>query len=662
MTKMTNVAGVTTRESGRAADMQMKSDYFNEQLGDGHIMMLSGTPVSNSMTELYIMTRYLRPDLLRQAGISRFDDWASVFGNVTTALEQTAYDTYKLKTRFSEFANLPELMAFYKEFADVRSAEKLDLPRPALKNGKNTIVNVPATPEQKAYVKELGERAEAINNGEVPPHIDNFLKITSEARLIGLGNQAVKSLYARNDRVLPPEFVDGEKNGKVDACVNAVYERWAQSAESKGVQLVFSDVAVNSDNGNFSAYEYIRAELIDKGIPPEEIIFAPKSDCKDREEIFKSINSGEYRVVIASTETLGTGANVQQKLVALHHLDVPWKPACLQQREGRILRQGNENPEVEILNYVTGSTLDSYLYSTVCNKARFIAQILDNESPARVCEDLDESVLTYAEIQAVAAGNPDIKKRIETANQLAELGMLKREWGNEKAKMRECLEVLPPRLERAKAMLVKIQTDKIAAAKVAAMEEIPLDNKRLHAEVNRAIANFKRGDTAEIAIGTVGGFAVSVKAEETGNTLSLENYNTEIVAKFTVKGEVDYVCEAGRGELDNNVVRLKNVFASIIPKREESAQAEITRLTENIEQAKLQVDVPFEYEDKLAELEQLLTEIDERLSGIRSQDDVIADDDDLDVGEPAKTKQTSQIKPEQGESEPPETPRKGRVA
>jgi SNF2 family DNA or RNA helicase len=291
--------------------MQMKCDYFNEHLGNGHILMATGTPVSNSMTELYVMTRYLRPDLLEQAGISRFDDWAAVFGNVTTQLEQTAYNSYKLKTRFSQFANLPELMAFYKEFADIKSAKKLDLPRPALKNGKNTIVKVEATPEQRAYVMELGERAEEINNGNVPPEEDNFLKITGEARLIGLGNQAVNALYARRGEELPPEFVDtGDKNGKVDVCVEKVYDIWKDTKENKGVQLVFSDVAVNSDNGNFSAYEYIRDELISKGIPENEIMFAPKSDNKNRANIFKKINAGDVRVVIASTETLGTGANI----------------------------------------------------------------------------------------------------------------------------------------------------------------------------------------------------------------------------------------------------------------------------------------------------------------------------------------------------------------
>jgi N12 class adenine-specific DNA methylase len=678
MTKMTNVAGVTTRESGRAADMQMKCDYFNEQLGDGHILLCTGTPVSNSITELFVMTRYLRPDLLRQAGIERFDDWAATFGNVTTQLEQTAYDTYKLKTRFSEFANLPELMAFYKEFADIKSAAKLDLPRPALKNGKNTIVNVPATPEQKAYVKELGERAEVINQGNVHPTEDNFLKITGEARLIGLGNQAVKAMYARSDRELPPEFVDGQKNGKVDACVEKVFERWEETADVKGVQLVFSDVAVNDDNNNFSAYKYIREELIAKGIPAEQIIFAPKSDEKNREEIFKKINSGEYRVVIASTETLGTGCNIQNKLVALHHLDVPWKPSALEQREGRILRQGNENPEVEIFNYVTTSTLDSYLYSTVTNKARFIAQILDNDSPARVCADVDETVLTYAEIQAVAAGKKEIRQRIETANEIAELNMLRREWGRERASMREQLEVLPTRLETAKGNLERIQADKVNAEKVAAMEELPFDNKRLYAEIKKAFINLKNGDSSPIVIGTIGGFTISVQALEIGKGCLLDKYQSGIDVKITIKGESTYSFEPGRSENDNNAVRLKNVFTSIIPKREENIANDVEQYTANIEQAKAQIDVPFEYEEKIIELEKLLAELDAKLSGAEQQQDVIADEDDLEKSEVIANGETKEQKAEREEiysvdhndhqpvpnsdDDEPETPRRGRVA
>jgi len=330
MTKMTNIAGVNTKSSGRSADMFLKSDYFNETFGDGHLLYCTGTPVSNSMTELYVMTRFLRPDLLKAADVELFDNWAATFGNVVTGYKQGADGQLKLKTSFSQFANLPELMAMYKEFADIQSAEKLDLPRPKLKGNKPQIVVVDASPEQKQYVKDLAERAERIANGAVDPRVDNLLKITSEARMIGFGNRAVKSLYEKNNFKIPVGFMEDEK-GKVDACIDKVidiYNNKKAEGDTKAVQIIFSDIAVNSTNGNFSAYEYIRDQLIQSGqIPENEIIFAPKSDAKDRQDVFKKINEGKYRVVIASTGTLGTGANIQNNLYALHHLDIPWKPS-----------------------------------------------------------------------------------------------------------------------------------------------------------------------------------------------------------------------------------------------------------------------------------------------------------------------------------------------
>lgn len=257
---MTNVAGVTTRPSGRAEDMQMKTDYFNEQLGQGHILLCTGTPVSNSMTELYVMTRYLRPDLLQQAGVERFDDWAATFGSVVTKNQQAADGTLKLRTSFSKFANLPELMAMYKEFADVQSADKLQLPRPSLKTGKPQIIKVEASPEQREYVRELAVRAKQIADGKVDPHEDNLLKITGEARLIGLGNEAIKSLYKKRDMELPDDFIEA-KDSKVDKCIENVAAIYHQTEDTRGVQIIFSDIAVNADNGNFSVYDYIRKEL-----------------------------------------------------------------------------------------------------------------------------------------------------------------------------------------------------------------------------------------------------------------------------------------------------------------------------------------------------------------------------------------------------------------
>ena len=617
ITKMTNVAGVTTRPSGRAEDMQMKTDYFNTDLGQGHILFCTGTPVSNSMTELYVMTRYLRPDLLEQAGVSRFDDWAATFGNVVTKNQQAADGTLKLRTSFASFANLPELMAIYKEFADVQSADKLDLPRPALKTGKPQIVKIPATPEQKAYVKDLAARAQQIANGNVEPYEDNLLKITGEARLIGLGNRAIEALYNKREEELPPDFVNSEES-KVDKCIQKVTELYKQTDEQKGVQIIFSDIAVNSDKGNFSVYDYIRAELIDKGIPEDEIIFAPKSDSKEREAIFADINAGKYRVVIASTNTLGTGANIQQHLYALHHIDVPWKPSDFEQREGRILRQGNSFDEVEIFNYVTEGTLDSYLYQTVTDKARFIAQLLDDKCPARVSEDCDEKVLTFGEIQAAAEGNPDFKRRIELANEIAELTMLRNEYMHETAVTRLKAERIPDQIKHKKEALEKIRTDGTAAEKIKELSIETSDGSKLTEKKNinafllsMAAKKLDKDNTDNTEI-SVNGFTVS----------AFNNGGDDV--KFSIKGEAAYTVTAGTSEGQDNYQRLMNFFENF-SSTETKVVAEINKLETDLEQSIQRIEQPFDQEQVLEDKEEELAKLERKLSNLSVQDDDVFD-------------------------------------
>ena len=333
-TKMGDVSGVNTRESGRAGDMQMKCDYFNSEFGNGHILFATGTPVSNSMTELYVITRYLRPDLLEDCGCSRFDDWAATFGMIKTQNKKTATGELKLKTCFAGFKNRPELIKMYKDFADLVTIDKITAPDkdgnapeiivPKVKTGKPQIIEVEATPEQREIVKDFARRGKEIQLGNVRPDEDNLLKITGEARLVGLGNQAVASVYEKNGWELPIGFVKDDKSGKIDECVRQTAQRYHDRYDDKAVQIIFSDIAVNSDDGKFSAYEYIRDELIANGIKEDEIIFAPKSDAKNRADIFRDINEAKYRIVIASTGTLGTGANIQKHLYALHHLDIPW--------------------------------------------------------------------------------------------------------------------------------------------------------------------------------------------------------------------------------------------------------------------------------------------------------------------------------------------------
>ncbi len=634
-TKMTNVSGVTTRPSGRAEDMQMKTDYFNEQLGQGHILFATGTPVSNSMTELYVMTRYLRPDLLKQAGVERFDDWAATFGNVVTKNQQTADGTLKMKTSFASFANLPELMAMYKEFADVQSADKLNLPRPELKTGKPQIISVPATPEQKAYVRELAERAKAIENGTVEPHEDNHLKITGEARLIGLGNNAVKALYEKRGKELPYDFID-DKNSKVDKCVEKVAEIYEKTNDTKGVQIIFSDIAVNSDNGNFSVYDYLKTELIAKGIPENEIIFAPKSDSKERENIFRDINNSKYRVVIASTGTLGTGANIQQNLCALHHVDVPWKPSDFEQREGRILRQGNKNKEVEIFNYVTKGTLDSYLYQTVTNKARFIAQLLDDKAPARVSEDCDEKVLTYGEIQAAAEGNPDFKRRIEVSNEIAELTMLKNNYVHETAVTKEKIERIPKQIETRKELLSHVQNDRKSSEKIREIalsgvtknpDYVVMTREKVNAHLLKMAQEKLENPEKEIPAVNINNFEVSVY---------FDKMNEEVC--FQIKGESTYSCIAGTAENQDNYQRISNLFEKGIPKKEQEIMKEISALEENLEQAKERVKKPFSHETELAEKIEEFQKLEEKLSGLSVQEDVVFDPEEEPIVETAEEK------------------------
>ena len=583
------------------------------------------------------MTRYLHPELLKAAGVERFDDWAATFGKVVCAYKQSPSGQLKLKTSFSKFANLPELMAMYKEFADIQSAEKLQLPRPELIGGKPEIVKVQASPEQRAYVRELAARAQLISSGAVDPHIDNLLKITGEARLIGMGNRAVAAMYRqREDGELPEGFMEDEP-GKVDACIDRVMQYYGETAEQKGVQIIFSDIAVNSDNGNFSVYEYIRDELIARGIPKDEIIFAPKADSKEREAIFRDINDGKYRVVIGSTGTIGTGANIQQRLYALHNVDIPWKPADFEQREGRILRQGNTFPEVRILNYVTEGTLDSYLYQVVTDKARFIAQLLDDECPARVSEDCDEKVLTYAELQAAAEGNPDFKTRIELSNRIAELTALKQAHLHEQGKMQKRVEQIPQEIAQIKTQIAQMQNDQRSAAamrdaegKVKSFDLVtPMRTIRRHEDINAFLHEqiVKRIERPfdEMPKFRIGDFTVSVEIRP--------GEMNEAMLAVKGKREPSYVIQVGSAANADNWQRIVNFLDGAIEKAISDSETKITKLEADLKQAQERVGVPFDGEAELAKAQSDFAELEARLSGLSEQQDEVIDPDETDEEE-----------------------------
>ena len=592
------------------------------------------------MTELYVVTRYLHPELLKAAGVERFDDWAATFGKVVCAYKQSPSGQLKLKTSFSKFANLPELMALYKEFADIQSAEKLQLPRPDLIGGKPEIVKVQASPEQRAYVRELAERAQLISTGVVDPHLDNLLKITGEARLIGMGNHAVAALYRqREDGELPEDFIEDEP-GKVDACVDRVWQYYNETAEQKGVQIIFSDIAVNSDNGNFSVYEYIRDELIAKGIPRNEIIFAPKADSKDREAIFRDINDGKYRVVIGSTGTIGTGANIQQRLYALHHTDIPWKPSDFEQREGRILRQGNSFPAVRIINYVTEGTLDSYLYQVVTDKARFIAQLLDDQCPARVSEDCDEKVLTFAELQAAAEGNPDFKTRIELSNRIAELTALKQAHQHEQGKMQKRVEQIPSEIAQLRTQIGQMQEDlnsaksmRDAEGKVKAFDFVtPMKTIRKHEDINaylhEQIAKRIERPFDEMPKFRIGNFTVSVEIRP--------GEMNEAMLAVKGKREPSYAINVGSAANADNWQRIVNFLDGAIEKAISDSEAKITKLETDLKQAQERVGIPFDGEEELLKARIDFAELEARLSGLSEQQDAIIDPDETDEEETAE--------------------------
>lgn len=413
-TKMQNVSGITTTESRKATDLLMKCQYLDEITGGKGVVFCTGTPISNSAAELYTMMRYIQADTLREHGLYAFDAWAANFGETVSAMELAPEGTgYRMKTRFARFNNLPELISMWKLAADVQTADMLKLEVPELEGGKPTVIMCPPTELQKQTIQALGERAEAVRAGSVDPHMDNMLKITTDGRKLAL-----------DQRLLNPALPD-DPGSKANACADKVYEIWAQTREQRSAQLIFSDLATPG-TGAWNVYDDIRDKLIARGVPKEEIAYIhdANTDAK-KAALFARVRTGKVRVLLGSTQKMGAGTNVQTKLIALHHLDVPWRPSDIEQREGRILRQGNENKRVQIFRYATEGSFDAYSWQLIENKQRYISQIMTSKTPARSCEDLDEATLTYAEVKALCAGNPLIKEKMDLDNEVARLSTLR---------------------------------------------------------------------------------------------------------------------------------------------------------------------------------------------------------------------------------------------
>lgn len=411
-TKMRNVGGISQTEAQKSSDLYMKCRYLDELTGGRGVVFATGMPLSNTMVEMYTMQKYLQYETLKRNDLIHFDSWASTFGETVTAIELAPEGTgYRAKTRFAKFYNLPELMTMFKEVADVQTADMLDLPVP--RANYHTIALKPSE-MQKEMVDGLAKRAEKVRSGRVNVSEDNMLVITNDGRKLALDQRLMNEMLPESD------------TGKVAVCAENVFSIWQRTTDKRSTQMVFCDLSTPHNDGHFNVYDAVRDKLIAMGIPEEEIAYIHSAGTEaKKKELFGKVRSGQVRVLIGSTQKMGAGTNVQQKLIALHHMDCPWRPADLQQREGRIIRQGNENPEVEIYTYVTENTFDSYLYQMVESKQKFIGQIMTSKSPVRSAEDIDETALSYAEIKELCSGNPEIKEKIDLDVAVAKLKLLK---------------------------------------------------------------------------------------------------------------------------------------------------------------------------------------------------------------------------------------------
>lgn len=609
-TKMSNVAGVQTTAAQKSEDMLMKTQYLNNKYGCNNILFATGTPISNSMVEFYVMQRYLRPDLLEKAGLQNFDDWASTFGEVVSQLEiKPAGNGFQMKNRFSKFVNIPELMQMYKEFADIQTADMLKLPVPKLETGKPIVVTSKPDERQKAYMKELAVRSETIHSGTVDPRQDNMLKITHEARLLGLDSRCI----FKNAQPAP--------DSKVMKLIDNLEKNYKNTMTEKGVQIVFCDIAINEDETHFSVYKAIKQALMERGIPEKEICFAgdAKTD-KARDEMFKSLRKGEKRFIIASTSKLGTGANIQDRICAIHHLDIPWKPSDLTQQDGRGIRQGNRFSQVGIYHYLTEETFDAYMMGIITNKAKFINQILTSKSPARVSEDVDEMVLTYSEMQAIASGNPMIKEKIQLDNDVAMLKTLEAEHKKSIYKMQELAEkTLPKQITHYSELLAKSKSDMSKYQEHQALNkefEMTIGgvryDKRENAGEQIAVAMAKCTATGEpIELGTYRGFKITIERNPSANTFF--ELDTPCIA--VLHGELTYSCDVATDNGVGNVRRIENLAGIQINQKLCSLEEQLEKANKDLSEAQQNMLKPFEHGQELAEKTKRLEYVNAQLSG-----------------------------------------------
>ena len=595
-TKMRNVAGLSTSEAQKSSDMFGKCRYLDEITGGRGVVFATGTPVSNSMTELYTVMRYLQYSTLQQKKLTHFDCWASTFGETTTAIELAPEGTgYRARTRFAKFFNLPELMSMFKEVADIKTSDQLHLPVPEAKF--ETVVAKPSE-IQKEMVQELSKRAADIHSGTVDASVDNMLCVTNDGRKIGL-----------DVRLMNPMLPD-DPNSKLNVCVQNVLKIWEEGKDQKLTQLLFCDLSTPKNDGNFNVYDDIRKKLIAAGVPENEIEFIHNADTEAKKAaLFSKVRSGDVRVLLGSTAKMGAGTNVQSRLVAVHHLDVGWKPSDMTQRNGRIIRQGNMNKEVKVFNYVTEGTFDSYLFQTLENKQRFISQIMTSKSPVRSCDDVDEQALSYAEIKALCAGNPLIKEKMDLDVQVAKLKVLKADHQSQKFRLQDkLLTKFPADIRETNAYIAGVKADAQLAAAHPQVQEgfcgmtikgVTYDEKKTAGE-RLVLACSELPNAEEKVIGSYRGFELSLR---------FDTFRSEYQA--ILKGQRRYPVALGTDPL-GNIIRLDNSLNNF-PERINSAENELATLHQQQAAAQIEVEKPFPQEEELAEKSARLAELNAQL-------------------------------------------------
>lgn len=592
-TKMRNVGGIAQTEAQKSSDLFMKCRYLDEITGGRGIVFATGTPISNSMVELYTIQRYLQMNALQEQGLQHFDSWAANYGETVTAIELSPEGTgYRAKTRFAKFYNLPELMSVFKNVADIQTADMLKLPVP-----EAHYHNVALKPSeyQKEIVASLAERAEKVRNREVDSSVDNMLLITNDGRKLALDQRLVNPM-------LP-----SDPDSKAAKCAENVFEIWQRTADQCSTQMIFCDLSTPKDDGTFSVYDDIRAKLLELGVPENEIAFIhnAKSEAQ-KKDLFGKVRSGQVRILLGSTQRMGAGTNCQQKLIALHHLDCPWRPSDLQQREGRIIRQGNENPKVDIYSYVTEGTFDAYLYQLVESKQKFISQIMTSKSPVRSAEDVDEQALSYAEIKALASGNPMIKEKMDLDIEVSKLKLLKANHLSQKYALEDAISKgFPKQIAEAQARIAGYGAD------IAAVKENTHPNADGFSPLTLAGVTYAEKKEAGAALLTMCQTMLSPEATQVGFyrglTLELEFHSFSQEYRLTMIGQLRHTVTLGT-DVFGNLQRMDNALESL-PLKEQTCREQFSNLQTQLTTAKVEVQKPFPREEELKTKTERLEEL-----------------------------------------------------